>query len=132
MLPRWWRLQLLQPKQQEQSHKIFKIVTYNATAWQSAKVFLQETQAEVVLLQESHICAQAADEVSAAARKLGWKVIQSVAIPGKGICSSGGLMILAQAWLGLSAPARGGHILVEGRAVAAIVECAGFFPLAVV
>ena len=41
-------------------------------------------------------------------------------------------MNLAKAWLGLSFPPQGGHILVKGRAVAAIVECPGFFPVAVV
>ena len=129
---RWKPLLQQQPKQQEQCPKTFSIASYNSSSWQSAKGYLQDTRADVVLLQESHVLAHAADETSAAARRLGWKLIQSVASPGKGTGSSGGVMILAKDWIGLSAPEGGGPVLIEGRAVAAVVECPGFFPLAVV
>ena len=66
MGPQWCPQQLQQQKQLEQSPKTFRVASYNSTSWQSAKKFLQETPAEVVLLQESHVCDH---EASASARK---------------------------------------------------------------
>eukprot|EP00972_Heterocapsa_arctica_P107730 15866653-Heterocapsa_arctica.AAC.1 len=81
------------------------IETYNVTGWGSLEKYLEVgTDAHIILAQETHLVGARAVEASSAARKLGWKVLQSCAIPGVGLGCSGGVMILASDWLGLSEP----------------------------
>eukprot|EP00972_Heterocapsa_arctica_P075830 11185819-Heterocapsa_arctica.AAC.1 len=98
------------------------IESYNVIGWGSLKKYLEGgTDAHIILAQETHLLGDRAVEASSAARKLGWKVLQSTAIPGVGLGCSGGVMILARDWLGLSEPNFDPKI-VPGTAIAAKVE----------
>ena len=78
--------------------------------------------------QESHALGQASLEAAASARAMGWKMIQAPAQPGKGKGTSGGVMVLAREWIGLSKPDDVPSLISPGRAVAARVEFPGFPP----
>ena len=69
-----------------------------------------------------------ADEASQIARRCGWKSVQAQALPGEGVGTSGGVMILVRSWVGICYPDYIGHVVVPGRVVAARVDYPGFPP----
>ncbi len=88
------------------------------SGWGSLLEYLRKgTPAHVILAQETHLVGPRALEASSTARKLGWTVLQAEAIPGIGLGSSGGVMILARDWLGISKPDIP-FIIAPGRIVA--------------
>ena len=104
------------------------IETYNVSGWGSLKPYLAKTAAHVVLVQESHLLGEKADEASQIARRCGWKSVQAQALPGEGAGTSGGVMILVRSWVGICYPDYIGHVVVPGRVVAARVDYPGFPP----
>ena len=82
----------------------------------------------MLLVQESHLLGGGADEASASALRLGWKTIQSPALPAQGKGFRGGVMVLGRSWLGISEPADIPSVIVPGRAEAAVVEFPGCPP----
>ena len=111
-----------------------QVVTYNVSAWSSAKAFLENTGAHVVCLQETHLLDDAAADVWM--RQRGWTALWARALPGATSTSSRGdvaVAVRSRVGFGISAfPGWPGGLLVEGRAVIAKVDVPGGTQLAVV
>ena len=60
------------------------IEAYNVSGYGSLRPYLACTKAHILLAQESHLQGEKASEASQAARRMGWKVVQSAATPGRG------------------------------------------------
>ena len=102
-----------------------KIVTYNSTAWSSAKRFIHTAPhgATVILIQEHHLVAThtiAAEQASLAAA--GWRSFFAPAIQRPNATSeahsSGGVAIIVREELAAQDPA----IIVEGRALSVTIS----------
>ncbi len=98
------------------------IVTANTTGWRPLQRLLCRTNAHVVFAQEHRLRADDIAAASAWARRSGWKTIWAPAVDGAGGGAAGGTVVCARSFMGLRHPDRGGSVVCEGRAVAAIVE----------
>ncbi len=108
-----------------------EIETVNATAWRSAVRRLERSSAQVVLVQETRVLRRDVPKMSAQARRRGWQTLWTPAVPGKRGKASGGVAICARLPVALSAPPRGPVEVVQGRAVAGMIEAPGCRPTVV-
>ncbi len=104
------------------------IDTVNGTSWGSLNRYLRVSPAHVVLAQEHHLGPDAVAQASAWALRRGWRSIIAPALKGEGNGWRAGVAIFARTPLGLSMPRVGPHVLIPGRAVAALVEAPGYRP----
>ncbi len=98
------------------------VATLNSTSWNSAKHFIETTDAHVIALQELHLMGVDLLQAIDWARRRGWYMMVEPALPGQGSGSTGGVAILARTYLGMSVPVEGGHRLYAGRAIAARIQ----------
>ncbi len=99
-----------------------KIITANTTGWRPLQRLLCRTDASVVFAQEHRLRPDDIAAASAWARKQGWKTVWAPAKEGSGGGAAAGTVVCARSYMGLRHPDRGGSIVSEGHAVAAIVE----------
>ncbi len=114
--------------------EVFQLLveTTNTTSWGPLRKRLAATRAHIVLAQETKVMIGKQAEASSWALRNGWKMVAAPAIAGKRGGASGGTAIFARSELGVRFPVHGGHVLEEGRAVAAIVEPPACRPVLVV
>ncbi len=72
------------------------VETFNGTAWGSCQLYLQNTRAHVVLLQEHHLAAKDVAEASRWLHARGWKSVFVPAAPGQGDGIVGGTAVLVR------------------------------------
>ncbi len=101
---------------------VLKLATANTTGWRALQAFLCATEASVVFAQEHRLLDESIPMASAWARKHGWKSVWAPAVRGSGGGASAGTVVLTKNFIGLRHPDRGKSVVVEGRAVAAVIE----------
>ena len=116
--------------------------TCNATTWSSAKLYLENTDADVIFLEEHHLLQDDVPEASRWSLRRGWKSVWTPAVPGAKADTStrstqGGVAIFARRWLGLSKTPQENRSreewpteLVPGRLLTAKLLLPGGRPLA--
>ena len=105
-----------------------KVATVNATAWTSAWRYLERTEAQVVLVQETKVLGADVPKESAKAMRRGWQTIWTGAKEGKKGRPSGGAVICVKQPVCLSAPPRGPSEVVAARVVAGMIQAPGCRP----
>ncbi len=105
-----------------------KVVTANTSGWLPLRTFLLATDAHVVFGQEHRLAPDDIADASAWARRNGWKSVWAPAVQGPSGGSSAGTVVLARDCCGLRHPDVGDAVVVEGRAVGAMVEPPGCRP----
>ncbi len=107
-----------------------KVEAVNSTGWRALQRRLLATNAQVILAQETWLTQDAVPAASAWAKRRGWQSIWAAAVSGPNGGASGGVAILVREGIGCHYPPDGSHVIVEGRAVAAIVQAPGHRPMA--
>ncbi len=105
-----------------------RLESANTTCWAGLKRRLRDTDAHVLLAQETWVSQSRMAEASAWARKRGWKSVWAPAGVGAGGGTAAGVAVFARDFLGLRFPDKGSHIWSDARAVAAVLEAPGFRP----
>ncbi len=101
---------------------VLKLATANTTGWRPLQNFLCTTDANVIFAQEHRLLEDAIPMASAWARKHGWKSVWAPAKRGSGGGASAGTVVLARDVMGLRHPDRGGAVVADAQAVAAVIE----------
>ncbi len=101
---------------------VLKLATANTTGWRPLQNFLCATDANVVFAQEHRLLGDSIPTASAWARKHGWKSVWAPAVRGSGGGASAGTVVLTREHIGLRHPDRGKSVVVDGHAVAAVIE----------
>ncbi len=122
----------VQPHDGEDGQFALSIEAVNATGWRGLQRRLANTEASVVLAQETWLTADALPAASAWARRKGWKSVWAAAVAGPNGGPSGGTAILVRDFLGLRYPPGGSHVWVEGRVAAAVLDAPGHRPMLLV
>ncbi len=107
------------------------IESVNATGIRSTKRRLRDSDAHVLLVQETRAMDDRCAAMSAWALRRGWKSLWAPAEKGKGGGPSAGVAIFVRSYLGLRHPQAAGYIWCPARAVAGVVEAPGHRPLLV-
>ncbi len=106
----------------------FSMHTVNSTGWRPLADYLRSTAAHVIFAQEHRLGPEDVANASAWARRHGWKSVWAPALPGPAGGMAGGTAIFARDCCGLRYPDEGPAVVVEGHAVAAVVEPPGCRP----
>ncbi len=101
---------------------VLRMVTANTTGWRPLQAFMRSTDANVIFAQEHRLLPEAVPAASAWARKHGWKSVWAPAKRGSGGGASAGTVILVRAFMGLRHPDKGGAVVTDAHAVAAVIE----------
>ncbi len=101
---------------------VLKLATANTTGWRPLQNFLCTTDANVIFAQEHRLLEDAIPMASAWARNHGWKSVWAPAKRGSGGGASAGTVVLARDVMGLRHPDRGGAVVADAHAVAAVIE----------